>query len=992
MANRFPLVLDTTDNNKIKEIQAGDNLNLTDNSITGVQNITALGTIDAADIRVAGNRLVAQTFADLTDTPATFVGSPNYFVKVKADGTGLEYRPLSDLGNIEIDTITVDTSIVPTIDGTGNIGTADFKFNEIFANQIKANLVSYGGSTVFDASTGKISYTALQGSPTFLSEFTDDIGFLRTADLDTTLAGLFDEGVPFETDIVGSVFADDSTLLVDAVAGKIVGDIDFGTSAGFIEGDQIVILPTEGNAVDIGTARLLDTLTPQNVGGGAIGTEEFPFNEANFITVNTDNISTDTVNLNETIGVAQLTATSDLDIAAGNRVKITGGVPFKFANTTTEEQLAIGAQEGDVIYNTTTNRLQMYQGGAWKDVNGNTEITTGESTFNDVVIAGNLTVNGTTTTVNTTNTTISDNVITLNDGEVGAGVTNTTAGIEIDRGSLDNRSLVWSESFGGKWVVTEDASFFANRLEANYVVGSLSVSTDNVIMTTGNITATDTLELAANGLVQVVSITTDIELLPVGRVYVEGNLDVTGSITAPSITSDLTGSVFADDSAVMVDAVNGTLHGNLTGNVTGNITTNSIVSTSGNITIEADNYVIIDSANNGQIDIGQTSGAGNVVIGNKANGTNVSIRGDVTMAAGTTLTLTGASVTGAAFDLTGNIDNAALTVGATAATTIAIGNAGSTTTINGIVNLLALVSSNITADDSISITTATGDGNAISLTPQGTNTAINLTADNLAFNGSITSTINAQGGIIGDLTGSVVADDSTVLIDGVAGKIVGPIDTTTITGTIISGTVISGTVITASTGTKTSLIENLDSDDDLNVNIDGFININAGYDDGTGLSKIQLDKVGINYIELTTEPVNPGNPADVANIAINATSSGGDVVIGSAASSRNQIVTINNAVITGDLTGTVTGTVTGALTGDVVGSVFADDSAVMVDALNYAMFSDTLTLTPLNAPPGNPTNGMIAVADGTGWNPAANAKNTLVAYLGGAWVTVAAAA
>lgn len=123
MANRFPLVLDTTDNNKIKEIQAGDNLNLTDNSIVGVQNITALGTINAADIQVNGNKLVAQTFADLTDTPASFIGSPNYFVKVKADGTGLEYRPLSDLGNIEIDTITVDTGIIPSVDNVGYLGT-----------------------------------------------------------------------------------------------------------------------------------------------------------------------------------------------------------------------------------------------------------------------------------------------------------------------------------------------------------------------------------------------------------------------------------------------------------------------------------------------------------------------------------------------------------------------------------------------------------------------------------------------------------------------------------------------------------------------------------------------------------------------------------------------------------------------------------------------------------------------------------------------------
>ena len=36
----------------------------------------------------------------------------------------------------------------------------------------------------------------------------------------------------------------------------------------------------------------------------------------------------------------------------------------------------------------------MYQGSAWKDVNGNVEATAGTSNFNDVVIAGDFTVTG----------------------------------------------------------------------------------------------------------------------------------------------------------------------------------------------------------------------------------------------------------------------------------------------------------------------------------------------------------------------------------------------------------------------------------------------------------------------------------------------------------------------------------------------------------------------------------------------------------------------
>ena len=102
MANRYPLILDTTDANKIKELQTGDNLNLADNSIVGVQNITALGTIDAAVLKVNGNRIVAQSFIELTDTPSYYTGHADKFVAVNSAGTAVEFRPLSDFGNINV--------------------------------------------------------------------------------------------------------------------------------------------------------------------------------------------------------------------------------------------------------------------------------------------------------------------------------------------------------------------------------------------------------------------------------------------------------------------------------------------------------------------------------------------------------------------------------------------------------------------------------------------------------------------------------------------------------------------------------------------------------------------------------------------------------------------------------------------------------------------------------------------------------------------------
>ena len=58
--------------------------------------------------------------------------------------------------------------------------------------------------------------------------------------------------------------------------------------------------------------------------------------------------------------------------------------------------------------------------------------------------------------------------------------------------------------------------------------------------------------------------------------------------------------------------------------------TNTIQTSSGNLTISADNYVRIDSDNNGQIEIGTDSGVGDVRIGNEGNGTSIHMEGVTT--------------------------------------------------------------------------------------------------------------------------------------------------------------------------------------------------------------------------------------------------------------------------------------------------------------------------------------------------------------------------
>lgn len=69
-----------------------------------------------------------------------------------------------------------------------------------------------------------------------------------------------------------------------------------------------------------------------------------------------------------------------------------------------------------------------------------------------VVITGDLLVKGNTTTIDTANLQVEDNIILLNKGEGGAGVTEGTAGIRVDRGSVEDAQFLWDDTID-KWVL-----------------------------------------------------------------------------------------------------------------------------------------------------------------------------------------------------------------------------------------------------------------------------------------------------------------------------------------------------------------------------------------------------------------------------------------------------------------------------------------------------------------------------------------------------------
>ena len=94
--------------------------------------------------------------------------------------------------------------------------------------------------------------------------------------------------------------------------------------------------------------------------------------------------------------------------------------------------------------------------------------------FNSLTLAGDLTVNGTTTTLSTTNTKISDNLIELN-----SGVTSNAndSGIIIERGTTGNNALfIWDES-GDKFAVGTTTATADSTGNISYTLGDLAAST-----------------------------------------------------------------------------------------------------------------------------------------------------------------------------------------------------------------------------------------------------------------------------------------------------------------------------------------------------------------------------------------------------------------------------------------------------------------------------------------------------------------------------------
>lgn len=367
MANRFPLVVDTTDNNKIKELPVGDNLNLSGSGIVNAASIQTNGTLTANNVVVNGQQLSAVAlsgnYEDLTGAPTGFSGSYNDLVNKPSIPSST--RTLTDVQDVEpadgnvlqwnavagrYEPSALDVSLDLGSYTLGDIG------NVIITGDTTNKWLKYYSGAWRPAS---ILYSDIQSTPTIptaLSQLTNDVGFI-TSETDSqtlTFAGT-------ELTISGGNTVDLASLLdnTDAQTLSLVGT-DLTISGGntvdlaSIVGDTVGNFTLAASTIDTDDSSAI-TITPAVVMSSDLTVE-------NDLTVNGDIITTST-------GTPEVFSETDILLTAANRVTVTQS-PFKLAGFTTAERDALTAENGDMIYNTTDNKFQGYQNGSWINLDG----------------------------------------------------------------------------------------------------------------------------------------------------------------------------------------------------------------------------------------------------------------------------------------------------------------------------------------------------------------------------------------------------------------------------------------------------------------------------------------------------------------------------------------------------------------------------------------------------------------------------------------------
>ena len=303
-----------------------------------------------------------------------------------------------------------------------------------------------GANTTLAGTLAVTGATTLNGAVTVSgsNNVTIDAGNLTLSSGNATIGGTLS--------VTGEITGNASTATKLATARTITIDGDIDATATSFDGTGNITLTTT-----------LDTVN-SNVGsfGSATAIPVVTVNAKGLVTA----VSTSAITTSLTVGA---------DSGTNDAVALASDV-LTFAGTTNEIETTVS-----------NNQIQ---------IGLPSNVTIG----NNLIINGDLTVSGTTTTVNTETLNLADNQILLNSNETGTPSQN--GGIEIERGTSANKTLVWNET-SDKWTVGSEtfvAGTFEGALSGNASTAT-ALATSRTISLTGDVSGSASFDGTANATI-----------------------------------------------------------------------------------------------------------------------------------------------------------------------------------------------------------------------------------------------------------------------------------------------------------------------------------------------------------------------------------------------------------------------------------------------------------------------------------------------------------